>query len=532
MYRMDRDTLNGFPGSPAYLRTTARDLTPDHIRWLATASGIFVLLVLQRLLVGHLEGNELTTFPWALQTVDPSWMPRDWFFNTPVGNQIVTATLIGHLIKYFGFLNASIISRLLAFALLSAAIANLIRHLNIPLRYAIVALACFLLLGETMGAREWIFQSAESKAFAYAFVLFSLTVLLQRRYVAGYALLGVATSLHFLVGGYALLAALFFARYDRIPAATVIAGLSWYVLLGSVGIYNVLTEFLFWPADAEISRTMVYLRFPHHLTPYRMEETLWWRVGLTWLAWLVIYFHTRPNTDARRLLIWGAFAMIPFMAGLAVGPFDANGSFLKVFPFRLGDTLFPLLVALGTYYIFLDRTNPAALHTLLNAGAVTVMGMSALGFAVHLSQFAGTNVKDNDMAWLDACHWIKNNTPRDAIVLAPPAKETFPLCAERASVVQFRMFPFRQAFISEWHKRLLDLTGGRPLRRAGFRAEGEMNDGYYELSGAEVGRLMKKYQSDYFLTRCDAKYTFPASYTAGPYCVYNALPDGDTHAQR
>jgi hypothetical protein len=95
---------------------------------------VFVFLSLMFLFKHILRVNDHVTLPWALQFVEPSWLPNDWFLNSPIGNQLLTATGIGWLIKQVGFLHAAIVSRLVAYGLLAAALTALVRKLQIPKR--------------------------------------------------------------------------------------------------------------------------------------------------------------------------------------------------------------------------------------------------------------------------------------------------------------------------------------------------------------------------------------------------------------
>jgi hypothetical protein len=92
-----------------------------------TGSVVFAFLSLTFLFESLLRTNDHVTLPWALQFVEPSWLPNDWFLNSPIGNQLLTATGIGWLIELVGFLHAAIVSRLIAYGVLAAALTALVR---------------------------------------------------------------------------------------------------------------------------------------------------------------------------------------------------------------------------------------------------------------------------------------------------------------------------------------------------------------------------------------------------------------------
>jgi hypothetical protein len=104
-------------------------------------------------------------------------------------------------------------------------------------------------------------------------------------------------------------------------------------------------------------------------------------------------------------------------------------------------------------------------------------------------------------------------------VLAPPARSSFTLLAQRATVVQFKFFPFTQVEVLEWYHRLLDLAGGRPPSATGFKAQAELNESYYRLTDVELTRLARKYGAEYILTKCDESHHSALVFSNKTYCV-------------
>jgi hypothetical protein len=71
---------------------------------------------------------------------------------------------------------------------------------------AVLSAELFILLTEhARMADEWIVGGVEAKGFAWAFVLWALQALVRERWNVAWLLLGVATSLHVVVGGWATL---------------------------------------------------------------------------------------------------------------------------------------------------------------------------------------------------------------------------------------------------------------------------------------------------------------------------------------
>jgi len=486
--------------------------------WFGTALPVFLFLVLSQTFDRLLRNNELLTIPWALQLVDPDWLPQDWLLNTPVGNQLLTATLTGALVKQFGFVYGAVLLRVISYGLLAAGLASLLRAVRIPAAYAVVALWVFLAMGQGIAAGEWIFRAAESKTFAYAWVFFGLAHLVERRYTWAYGFFGLATSFHFLVGGYTLLAALLLSLHERCPPRLLAKSLALFGAWAVVGIYNVAQELLAGLPPDNASYVLAYIRQPHHLAPATWEGMWPVRLALFIAAWIVVYLHARSVPGTRRLLLFGAFTIIPFGAGLAVAPFDHQGAFLQYFPFRLGDTLFPLIVLLGAYHVAVRWTNRSMLAPLLVLSACMLMVSAAHAFAKQARKFDG-NVREQ-RPWVEVCEWIRQQTPRDVVVLTPPTKPSFTVLAQRATVFQFRFFPFTRAAIPEWHARLIDVTGGAKLEKTGFAAGPQLEAAYHDLTDAELARIARKYGAELIVARCADRLDLTLEYSNGTYCVY------------
>jgi hypothetical protein len=354
--------------------------------------------------------------------------------------------------------------------------------------------------------------------FAYACVFWGLSYLVENRLVHAYACFGLATSLHFLVGGYVLFAALLVALSEGIPLCTLLVPLAGYAIFAAVGTYNAVSELLRALSVPDVSYIIAYLRHPHHMVPATWGRGWGWRLALLGAGWIMVYRHTPRLEGHRRLLLFGAFTMVPFVGGLLIAPFDPRGTFLKYYPFRVGDTLFPFIVILCGYCALQQWVRGRVLAVGLTLALTGIMLNATFTFVRQARAFDGR--PDARRAWVEACTWLRERTPREVVVLAPPAEESFTLLAQRATVVQFKFFPFSQAEVSEWYGRLLDLTGGKPPRTTGEAADAELNDAYFHLAGGEIARLATKYGAEYVLTTCEESREGALVFSARPYCVY------------
>jgi hypothetical protein len=101
-------------------------------------------------------------------------------------------------------------------------------------------------------------------------------------------------------------------------------------------------------------------------------------------------------------------------------------------------------------------------------------------------------------SWQEMTEWIRDNTPKSAIIMAPPWESTFWLDAERAQVVSYKRPPHNVRLL-EWYRRLMAMNGG-PLHSRGTEVRAELRKNYPQLSRLQIENICNQYSADYYLT--------------------------------
>jgi hypothetical protein len=91
-------------------------------------------------------------------------------------------------------------------------------------------------------------------------------------------------------------------------------------------------------------------------------------------------------------------------------------------------------------------------------------------------------------AWREACMWIAENTPDDAIFLTPRGQQTFKWYAQRAEVFAGKDIPQDAPGVWEWKRRAND--------PAAFRLA---NYGFARLTDGQIIALAERYDATYLL---------------------------------
>ena len=505
--------------------------------------------------------NETNILPFARQHINLDWIPRDWYLNQPAGYRVPFIAVFGRMADAWGFLTTSIVGRLLGYTALSAALLFLSRRLKLSFPLLMLAIALFLYVNTgTSGAagaqgtvaREWLFGGIEPKIPAYTCIFFAIGLLLEGRLLGAGLLLGLATSFHTLVGGWAFLTALGWLvlwrrdllRHWRRVGLTLLT-----YAVGAAFAYQPVWQQL--TTDSPPGRFLpsvvyVFIRTPHHLNPLAWTVG-WWIKPLLLLGLLLgsVYGLRRmarsqgqersPQHLARMgLAAFALVSLIPFVAGVLLAPVDMEGKFLQYYPFRFGDIMLPLTAWLLVCCALEQACEQRRSRPLLMTACLVILSLTCALQAVAFSQQAIALEKFPSKAQRvsseakDLGEWIRKRTRQDTIFVTSPVElDNFHWLAERATVAKFKLVPPTAEGIPEWITRLSDLSGSiDPWVNVSRTADNSlaiqrrMIQGYEELTTPQAIALMRKYKARYFLAEQAPQLDLPIAYQNEDYTLY------------
>ncbi len=404
---------------------------------------------------------------------------------------------------------ATWLGRLVCWALLAWGWSRLGRAVGLSALGTALAAALFV-AGSTWGnlSQEWIVGGLEAKSPAYGLVLWGTAAALGRRWGAAWVLLGAATALHPLVGGWnalLLLGAwpLWHRKWRRelgpVPLKSWLPGL---LLAGAISLAGLLPALaLSWGVDAETAawahRAYVYHRLRHHLY---FPAFPWWN-RLSFLALLAAaagaYFLLR------RLPAWSLLgrvtlgAVLLAAAGAALGlaaPWDWNtiAWLLRYYWFRPGDLWVPVLAALAAAALA-ERT--LARQSAWGGGLLLLLLLLAGGHLVQVvwqryhhrwPRAESRMSRQQFRAWVEVCRQAGKLPSRGgpAVFLTPRYTQTFHWYARRAEVVNWKDVPQDAPSLARWWRRLVDVYDYRRLKGTGP---------WEQLPPGELLRLARRY---------------------------------------
>jgi dTDP-glucose pyrophosphorylase len=532
--------VDGFPALFAH--------RPDAERWLRSLPviilALFALAVLDHALSRPVSYGETQTLMYAKQFAEPDFLPGDWYLNRVQPVRIPFQILIYPLIKLLPLPVVSLVGRMLAFLAVTAALGWLAFRLRINAAYAAIALGAFLWLDQALiPGEEWIFKRLESKIIAYALVLLALNFLAGKRWRWAGACAGLATTMHILVGGWCTVALALTVLSQRLGTWKERAeALGMWCVTGSAALYFVVRKLGEAPGPAGFDAASLWVNFrnPHYLL------VSWWNLEpvplLTALVFLVLLLAAgrmfpERKTEYGVTAHFALWTLAPFALGLAVSPFSFAPRILEYYPFRVADTLFPLLgllIAVPVVFRYILPRQARPLVALVLVALFVWRGVDETAGALKdrirfpRGGYWGSVNKTTELYGI--CDWVKENTPRGSLMIASPDINVVAYHCERPVAVTFRDVPSSAADLDEWYKRLVDFNGGREPTKQGYAAAGEINSTFNRLSEGQYRQLGKKYGGSYLLVYRRDNLKLPRVYTFRRWTVYRLGAAGDEGA--
>lgn len=488
-----------------------------YVQAIGEISLFWIVITANSFVFNRYIGNEHDVLPFARQFVDRSWLPGDWYLNLGIAYRQLFNYICGNLIAWSGFLDGAYIGRLIAYLLLALALFVFLR--TIRLRFSLGLIVVLVFLGnQSLIAGEWIVGGVDTKTFAYAFAILSLSSFLKRKYLAGFAFAGAALSFHMLIGIYALIctatAVLFTYNSWRKELRALLRG-SWALLAtGIFGIQAILQQLL--PeGDIDASKAWnIYVEFrvPHHVLPSAWQGEQWiFVLILATGIFLSVYLLTKNDIE-RCTAAYALGSVGLFGIGLAIYALG-NTPLLRFYWFRYGDVMIPFLGLVMAALILNRMTKielsaypriPKNLHwiqPILRNGLPLLFAIIALLLTLQSAQFLRAKYyrgTSRPQAETEAVfNWIRENTPQDAVFLIDPLINDFYTYAERGRFVSLNHSPQSAEDFLEWYKRIQLSNKNQPPRIPASREELQSN--FYQLDQGAIRQLGDAYGLDYYL---------------------------------
>ena len=123
---------------------------------------------------------------------------------------------------------------------------------------------------------------------------------------------------------------------------------------------------------------------------------------------------------------------------------------------------------------------------LVGAGCLHLAGIDTLSRRIYpLSQHGSPRAAMED--------WVSASTPVDAVFATPPSLSSFRAGARRAIVVNHKAFPYRDADIAVWFKRVIDMAPLSLPDRTDATLMAQLDEAFDALTPAELAERAERY---------------------------------------
>lgn len=490
------------------------------------------------------DTNEAHYLTKARHAADPGWCADDFFLSTGDAH-VVFFTLVGPLAATRPLDDVAWIGRLIGWLLLAIGMRQVAATVldrepgsggwRGGAWHVVAAAAFSLLVRVTPASGEWVIGGFESKVLAWAGLLLAAAAVAAGRFGWAFFACGAAAAVHPVVGGWGV-AAVAGVAFWRLcigvgrgirgePPPSDEPGGNGQLLRGFVGLIagGALAALGVVPAlllsrgvdpavAAEAARIQVVERLPHHLLPERFQQghvvAHLLAVGLMLVAWAA----GRPSRRTGRLVGMAVASLAISATGLVIAacrslqPAMAD-QLLRFYWFRAADGLVPLVAAV----LVIDwlRWGPGndeqrSPQRTAAVGMAFSLLVLALGWDLvmqrdHWPGDGGAMECRADRhvdaaAWQEACGWIAEHTPKEAVFLTPRGAATFTWWTSRAEVVSWKNMPQDPESVVAWRQRIFDL----------FSPEGndslkELERSTASLGEVRVSEVAERYGADHIV---------------------------------
>lgn len=491
--------------------------------------------------------------PFLLHRLDPSLFTQDWFVMTQVsefGIRSYFVTVLQSFTLFFPPWLAALLLFIITWLLMAAALYALGLALtrNRIASAATVVLALVMTPRWTLGGNDLTSAMLVPSNVAWCLALWGLVLFLHRRWLWAGLLLGLATWMQALVGlqmagllGLVLLIEAVRERQQENSRAVLVFSVAFVLsALPSLGplIYQQLSAD---PQGATETPSLFYImavfRNPHHylFDAYPLGSKL--RFGL-----LVVLGVVGCGWLLRKQRVWHARLLVQLFGGIAllflIGFLFTEGApslfiaKLQLFKTTVLAKVLLLVLISGAAVSLLPSQWNTTLDRLMTH---RWLGPAATGVAyllVFICIFLKVGPVYSEARPLARVGtpleqvetWARTNTPTDAVFAIPPTWSSFRSHAQRAIVINFKSFPYRDALIYTWFDRLKTIAPAPLPAQPDPDLQTRLDSAFLHQPMADLHRTAMQYDAAFVVqdrVLDDAR--FAEVFRATPWIVYEVV---------
>ncbi|MBI3650544.1 MAG: hypothetical protein HY231_05790 [Acidobacteria bacterium] len=457
--------------------------------------------------------NHTGLLPVVRRLLDANYLPDNFSITLRLYHHRSFVYMVAALAKFFGEDNALILLSVLGYLFLSAAMYALCRSMKLPtlayLAFAFLVAMSIAWTGFGLEANTFLGnRETQPPIFAHAALLLSLASYLRQRFRCAALFAGLVLLFHLQIGfAFALILLPFFVLHVKqfgVKEAFVVMAL--YLLPAVVALFDVPLMLERGLVKQPFTLTDINFRQPWHFELKAPQAVFWFVAHLLILA--AVYWwlrrHKKAESQAVGVVLWVSLAITALSLLHLTDYYVVKIGSLVKFQFLRMSVLVTVFGALSLVVLVNAVVKEKAKSATLIAN-LSLMLLATVLYAIPATRqgmtykFAIEKYAEQNSNWVNACLWIRQNTPPNAVFLSPPGTDGFIYLASRSNVVEFKINPDGAQYLQEWYGRLRDLAGGTLPDRQGFANAPLLNKAYAALSDEQLLALAQRYQASYAL---------------------------------
>jgi hypothetical protein len=371
--------------------------------------------------------------------------------------------------------------------------------------------------GITLGGSAPTDYVLTPRIITFALLIFSIYFFLKMKYFFSFLLLGLASNIHLkIAAALTLMYCFYFIIQRKKITKAVLYSLTPYGLLLIPVLPSLFGDKI--TATTPDFLTLLRLTIPFEVFPFSLPLRAYLLFFLLVFMGSVAYlsYKSRYNKD---ILILSAGILLLSLINILFAEVYPNQLIMRITLIK-NSTVFLSIFAL--IYVANYMVSSIRKKTLMKIPAMLGIIFVAFHFIYPLIAANPPNFEIPGMevtsSWTDVNAWVRENTEKDSLFLAPYDSSGFKALSERSSFLNKHTISQGEddvAFASVALERLYDLCGSRDIDKAN-----KANCNYDNLKQKDFERIVNKYNIDYIITSKAVNLDFGKIYDNDDYIVY------------
>jgi hypothetical protein len=460
------------------------------------------------------HSNEFHYLLLPYKTWHPNFLAKDW---TLANTKTPIHWMYNHFIGLFTlFIDLKVIGWIgriscwitgLYFLLL------ITKQLGLNLWLGVIAIASWLIIGQSIVGGTWIFGGFEAKCIAFIFFIILIYNMNRSSMTIGAICCGLTFSFHISVGMFSILYFVFYLLYERYNLKHLLYYSFISLLCALPGIIPLIPHLMCNSISSSALKYYIFNRVPHHLDIFSWPKRDVLILLMSFIITFCYAYKNRSFTGWKSVYIMISLFFIFFMLGIVATILNFY-TFLSYYPYRFFTVLTPLFFFIAAFKIMLSSNKKSIYnYSLIILTLITINAQNNIIYRlidVPSSTYASWNSTPDNLQKILV--WAKNHSSNKETFIVPPWRKDVWYYLRRPIFVTFT-YPSIYS-MNNWKTRCELLIGDKK-----FSSKKNIMYNYFNLKREHINNINSNYDVNYIITKND--YELDMLKRIGKYRVYS-----------